>query len=311
MHPAKPSSRSLPPLELIRGFEAAARLSSFTRAAEELFITQSAVSRQVQSLEEQLGTPLFERRNRTIRLTSAGLLLFRSASQALLILTETADRIRHEGAQRSVTISCTFGFASLWLVPRLMEFRELHPDIDIRVAANNRIVDLDRERMEVAVRYCTAELVPAQAPRLFGEEVFPVCSPVLLKRRGKPLKAPADLRHQVMLHHEGAEHHWPTGSWSAWLEAVQLPKLASAGSLRFDQYDQLIQAAIEGQGVALGIGALIKRHLQQGRLVAPFEQKSSSPRGYYLVVAQHAADRAEVAAFANWLMRAARKDART
>lgn len=303
--------RSLPPLELIRGFEAAARLSSFTRAAQELFVTQSAVSRQVQALEEQLGTPLFERRNRTIQLTPAGLLLYRSASQALLMLTDTAARIRQEGAQRSVTISCTFGFASLWLVPRLMEFRELHPDIDIRVAANNKIVDLERERIEVAVRYCTAELVPAQTPRLFGEEVFPVCSPALPKRRGKPLKTPADLRHHVMLHQEGADRHWPTGSWTAWLEAVGLPTLTSTGSLRFDQYDQLIQAAIEGQGVALGIGALVKRHMRQGRLVAPFEQKSSSPRGYYLVVAQHAAGRSEVAAFRTWLMRSARKDART
>lgn len=302
--------RTLPSLELIRGFEAAARLSSFTLAAEELFLTQSAVSRQVQALERHLGTPLFERQHRAIRLTQAGQLLFRSATQALLLLSDTAARIREEGALRSVTISCTFGFASLWLVPRLMAFRDLHPDIDIRVAANNKIIDLERERMEVAVRYCTAELVPAGSPRLFGEEVFPVCSPALLRRRGKPLAEPADLKHQVLLHHANADQDWPTGSWSAWLEAVQLPNLKPAGAFRFDQYDQLIQAAIEGQGVGLGIGALVKRHLQQGRLIAPFTQKSSSPRGYYLVIARHAAERSEVIAFRSWLMRAARNDAR-
>ena len=304
-------SRTLPSLELIRGFEAAARLSSFTRAAEELFITQSAVSRQVQALEEHLGTPLFERHHRTIRLTNAGHLLYRAASQALLLLTDTAARIRQEGSNRSVTVSCTFGFASLWLVPRLMQFRERHPDVDVRIAANNKIVDIDRERMEVAIRYCTADLVPPGTPRLFGEEVFPVCSPSLLERRGKSLLSPPDLERHVLLHHEGADHDWPTGSWSAWLQAVQLPNLKPAGALRFDQYDQLIQAAIDGQGVALGIGALVKRHLRLGRLVAPFTQKSSSPRGYYLVVAQHASGRSEVASFRTWLMRAARRDART
>jgi DNA-binding transcriptional LysR family regulator len=303
--------RTLPSLELIRGFEAAARLSSFTRAAEELFITQSAVSRQVQTLEEHLGTPLFERRHRSIHLTHAGQQLYRAASQALMLLTDTAARIRQEGAHRSITVSCTFGFASLWLVPRLMDFRELHPDVDVRIAANNKIIDLERERMEIAVRYCTADLVPPSTPRLFGEEVFPVCSPELLRRRGKPLLAPPDLERHVLLHHQGADKHWPTGSWSAWLEAVQLPNLNPAGALFFDQYDQLIQAAIDGQGVALGIGALIKRHLRQGRLVAPFEQRSSSPRGYYLVIAQHAAARSEVAAFRSWMMRAARKDARS
>ena len=302
--------RTLPSLELIRGFEAAARLSSFTRAAEELFITQSAVSRQVQALEEHLGTPLFERHHRSIRLTHAGQLLHRAASQSLQLLTDAAARIRQEGEHRSVTVSCTFGFASLWLVPRLMDFRERHPDVDIRIAANNKIIDLERERMEVAVRYCAADRVPSRTPRLFGEEVFPVCSPSLLERRGKSLRSPPDLERHVLLHHEGADQHWPTGAWSVWLEAVQLTNLKPAGALRFDQYDQLIQAAIEGQGVALGIGALVRRHLRQGSLVAPFEQKSSSPRGYFLVVARHAAGRSEVASFRTWLMRAARRDAR-
>jgi DNA-binding transcriptional LysR family regulator len=303
--------RALPSLELIRGFEAAARLSSFTRAAEELFITQSAVSRQVQSLEAHLGVALFERHHRAIRLTQAGVVLYRSATQALLLLGDAAERIRREGASRSVTISCTFGFASLWLVPRLMEFRERHADIDIRVAANNKILDLDRERIEVAVRYCSSELVPPGSAKLFGEEVFPVCSPELPARRGKPLVTPADLRHHVLLHLEGADQHWPTGSWVAWLEAVQMQSLRAGGTLRFDQYDQLIQAAIDGQGVALAVGPLVKRQLQQGRLVAPFEQKSSSPRGYFLVVARHAAERPEVVAFKSWLVSAARKDSRS
>ncbi len=303
-------SRTLPSLELIRGFEAAARLSSFTAAARELFVTQSAVSRQVQALEAHLGVALFERHHRAIRLTDAGRLLHRSATQALLLLTDTAERIRQEGRGRSVTISCTFGFASLWLVPRLAAFRERHADIDIRVAANNSIIDLERERIEIAVRYCAQQLVPVDSVKLFDEEVFPVCSPALLRRRGKLLCAPDDLKHQVLLHHVGAESKWPSGSWTVWLEALQLQRLRPAGALRFDQYDQLIQAAIDGQGVALGVAPLVKRHIREGRLVAPFVQRTTSPRGYHLVVAAHAAARPEVLAFKAWLVRAARRESR-
>lgn len=301
--------RPLPSLDLIRGFEAAARLSSFTLAAQELFITQSAVSRQVQALEEQLGVALFERHHRAIRLTPAGQALQRAASQSLRLLTDTVQRIRQEGVASALTISCTFGFASLWLVPRLMAFREKHPDIDIRVAADNRIVDLEREAMEIAVRYCTADLVPPGSTRLFREEVFPVCSPHMARRRGRPLERPEDLRHHVLLHLEGADQHWPCGSWNAWLEAVGLHDLRAGGALRFNQYDQLIQAAIDGQGIALGVGALVKRAQKERRLVAPFEQRLSSPRGYHLVLSRHAARRPEVLAFRDWLVAAARRDA--
>ena len=300
--------RTLPSLDLIRGFEAAARLLSFTQAAQELFITQSAVSRQVKALEDALGVALFERHHREIRLTDAGQRMFRSATEALRLLTDTAEGIRGAGAAKSVTVSCTMGFASLWLVPRLMDFRDEHAEIDIRIAANNRIIDIDREHIELAVRYGPPDVVPAGAVKLFGEEVFAVCSPALLNKRGKPLATPQDLRHHVLLHSEAADGKWLSGSWAVWLEAMQLRNLQPAGSLRFSHYDQLIQAAIDGQGVALGISPLVKRHLKQGRLVAPFEQRFASPRAYHLIIAKHSRERPEVQAFVAWLTRTAKRD---
>jgi DNA-binding transcriptional LysR family regulator len=294
-------TRPLPPLDLIRGFEAAARQLSFTKAAAELFLTQSAVSRQVQALEDHLGVALFERRHREIRLTDAGQQLYRTATEALRLLTDTAARIRRQGATEAVTVTCSIGFASLWLVPRPMEFRELHPEIDIRIDANNRLVELDRDRVEVAVRYCPKADAPAAALQLFEDEVYAVCSPALLARSDKPLDEPADLRHHVLLHYQGADTHWAPGSWRAKLETLGLHDIDGAGSLHFNQYDQLIQAALEGQGVALGVGPLVRRHLQQGRLVTLFGQRFASPRGYYLLTARHAAARPEVTAFTDWL----------
>jgi LysR family transcriptional regulator, glycine cleavage system transcriptional activator len=301
-------SRALPSLDLIRGFEAAARQLSFTKAAGELFLTQSAVSRQVQALEEHLGVALFERRHREIRLTDAGQQLYRSSVEALRLLTDTAARIRDQGASRAVTVTCSIGFASLWLVPRLMEFREQHPEIDIRIDANNRIVDLDRDRVEVAVRYCPKAEAPAAALQLFEDEVYAVCSPSLLERADRPLAEPADLRHHVLLHYQGADTHWAPGSWHTKLETLGLRDIEGAGSLQFNQYDQLIQAAIEGQGIALGVGPLVRRLIQQGRLVALFGKRFASPRGYYLLAARYAAGRPEVTAFTDWLLATALRE---
>lgn len=301
-------ARDLPSLDLIRGFEAAARRLSFTLAAEELFVTQSAVSRQVKALEDHLGTPLFERHHRAIQLTPAGQALYRAAAEALRVLTDTAAAIRGEAATKSVTVSCSIGFASLWLVPRLMDFRDAHPDIDVRIDANNRILDLERERIEVAVRYCPPQAAPEGATRLLGEEVFPVCAPELLTRPGRALDTPQDLAHHVLLRYGSDDSQFPSGSWTVWFEAMQMRDLKPAGSLRFSQYDQLIQAAVDGQGVALGVGPLVKRYIRQGRLVAPFKERFASPRGYFLIVSRFAEGRPEVRDFTAWLRQAAQQD---
>ncbi len=300
----------MPSLDLIRGFEAAARNLSFTKAAAELFVTQSAVSRQVKALEEQLGVPLFQRRYRAILLTEAGQTLYRAATEAMRLVADGAARIQAPAGGNTVTVSCTNGFASLWLVPRLADFREQHPDIELRISANNLVVDLEREGIEMAIRNCSPAVAPAGAVKLFRvEEVFPVCSPALLKTPGKPLARPEDLRHHVLLHLED-ERALPATAWPMWLEVVQLRNLKPAGALRFSHDEHLIQAALDGQGVALGIGPLVRQHVRQGRLVAPFEQKFASTRGYFLLIAKHAAARPEVKSLAAWLIRRARLDSR-
>lgn len=301
--------RNLPSLDLLRGFEAAARNLSFTRAAEELFVTQSAVSRQVKTIEDHLGVALFARRHRALLLTEAGHDLYRATAQALRQLSDAAAQIRERGAGRTLTVTATIGFASLWLVPRLADFRSQRPDIDIRIAANNRMLDLEREGIEVAIRYCMPKAAPEGAVKLFGEVVLPVCSPKLVTRTA-PLAAPEDLRRHVLLHYERPDGAAPWLSWTVWLETMQLPGLKPVGSLRFSQYDQAIHAAIDGQGVALGTSPLVRQLIKQGRLIAPLEKKFESSRAYYLVISADAANRPEVKDFADWLLRQAKQESR-
>jgi len=166
---AKPrAGPRLPSLDLLKGFEAAARQLSFTRAAEELFLTQSALSRQMQTLEEQIGFALFERRHRELRLTDAGQILQATARNVLDELAQAVAKIRREQKALPLTVSTNQPFASVWLIPRLARFRARHPAIDVFISADNRIVDLERERIDLAVRYCTEAMAPPGAVRLFG-----------------------------------------------------------------------------------------------------------------------------------------------
>ncbi|MBE0624879.1 MAG: transcriptional regulator GcvA [Burkholderiales bacterium] len=301
--------RSLPSLDLLRGFEAAARNLSFTKAAAELFVTQSAVSRQVKTIEEHLGVALFARSHRALRLTEAGHELYRATAQALRELSDAASRIRQRGASRALTVTATIGFSSLWLIPRLTDFRSQRPEADIRISANNTMLDLEREGIEVAIRYCEAKAAPDGAIKLFGEVVLPVCSPNLVTRTA-PLAKPEDLRKHVLLHYERPEGITPWLSWTVWLETIQLGGLKPAGSLRFSQYDQTIRAAIDGQGVALGTSPLVRQMIKQGRLIAPLAKKFESARAYYLVISAQAARRPDVQEFADWLTRQAKEESR-
>jgi DNA-binding transcriptional LysR family regulator len=294
----------LPSLDLLRGFEAAARHLSFTRAADELHLTQSAISRQIKSLEEHLDTALFRRRHRALLLTEPGQLLYRVVADALRRITDATAQLR--APARSFTVSTTISFASLWLVPRLPAFRRAHPDADIRIDANNRLIDLARDGIEVAVRYAPPSLVPADAVRMFGEEVMPVASPALLRRQ--PLRTPADLNNHVLLHYERPDGGAPWLTWNAWLEVMQLPPLTPRGALHLTQYDQVIQAAVDGQGVAIATTPLVKHLIREGRLVAPLKQRAASARAYYVVVAPQAAHRPEVEAFVQWLLAQAAED---
>lgn len=301
-------SRRLASLDLLRGFEATARHLSFTAAAQELFLTQSAVSRQVQALEAQIGVSLFERGHRSIALTEAGHTLLRAVTPALAQVDGAIDRIRQSTGGRAVTLTCTIGFASLWLIPRLAQFRESHPEIDLRISANSRVVDLEREQIDVAIRYVPLPNAPAGGIRLFGEESCPVCSPALVAAGQRPLVRPEDLRHQILLRIDDEHLRRPFAAWEVWLELVNLPDLVPRGTLHFSHYDQLIQAAIAGQGVAIGVFPLVQRLIDEGRLVTPFPEKYASPRAYYAMSSPASAHRPEVRQFIDWLVDEVRRD---
>jgi LysR family glycine cleavage system transcriptional activator len=293
--------RKLPSLDFLKGFEAAGRLLSFTRAADELFVTQSALSRQVQALEAALEAPLFVRRHRALELTPAGAEFHREVTLHLRALAAAADGVRAHLREPGLTLSTTVSFASLWVIPRLSNFRQRHPAVEVYVAADDRLVDLGRGDVDVAVRYLAEAAAPRGAVRLFGERMLPVASPELARRKGARLARPADLARHVLLHLDDPEGRTPWLDWRAWLAANGEPGLKPAGALRFKLYDQVIQAAVGGQGVALGRIPLIAEHLRDGRLVAPFAKRYDTARGYFAVVAPHAAGRPDVADFVAWL----------
>ena len=298
----------LPSLDLIRGFEAAARHMSFTRAAAELHVTQSAVSRQIKTLEDHLGAKLFTRLNRALKLTPEGESLFVTAQAVTRQLEEATARLSARGDDRLLTVTTTVSFAALWLVPRLARFRKVQPGTDVRLAATNDLNNLERDRIDVAIRFMEPRGAPAGAIPLTGEEVFPVCSPGLLIERGRPLKKPADLARHVMLHYDDPAGQWPWLSWNQWLDAFHLRELKPAGIAHYSHYDQLIQAAIEGEGVALGRTPLIRRFLKSGALVAPFQDRIATTREYFIVVAPHAAARPPVRRFVTWLQQEIRRE---
>jgi DNA-binding transcriptional LysR family regulator len=304
----RPRAR-LPSLDLLRGFEAAARHLSFTRAAEEMFLTQSALSRQVIALEGQLGTALFERRHRELRLTAAGQALQVTTKGVLEQIEHAVTRIRRDEAAQPLTVSSNVPFASLWLVPRLSRFRARHPAVDVFISADNRIIDLEREQIARAVRYCSEAMAPHGSPRLFGERLLPVCAPALARDPKRPLKRPEDLARHVLLHIDDDRGRFAWLNWSAWLAAIGIHDLKPAGSLRFSHFDQVMQAALDGQGVALGRVPLINSLLQQRRLVAPFRDKYATTRAYFIVRSAQAANRPGAQAFIDWLIEEARSDA--
>jgi DNA-binding transcriptional LysR family regulator len=302
-------SRAVPSLDLLKGFEAAARHLNFTRAADELYLTQSAVSRQVQTLEERLGVRLFVRQRRGLVLTHEGDRLYRTVHAALREVQDTIDSLAPRTDGQRVTLTSTMAFCSLWLIPRLGEFRRACPEVDVRISANDRVLNLERERIDVSVRYLPAHLAPKGWVRLFDEELVPVCSPALIARTGKPLREPGDLAHYVLLHLEDRDNPSPWLSWSHWLDAVGVHGLRPAGGLSFNYFDQIVRAALAGHGVALGRLPLIHDLLREGGLVAPFGARAPIDRAYFVMQADFARGRSEVSRFVQWLIEAARGDA--
>ncbi|MCC6535419.1 MAG: LysR family transcriptional regulator [Burkholderiales bacterium] len=289
----------LPPLDLLPTFEAAARHLSFTKAGAELFLTQSAVSRQIQALEAALGMRLFERRTRALLLTEAGQVLLRSTQEALQRLDASLRALRSTPELRAVTLTTTPGFASLWLIPKQLRFTNAHPGIDVRTSATNQVIDLARGGVDLAIRYCLQSPRPA-GQRLFGGKVAPVCSPRLIAEAAHPLVEPQDLAHFAVLYLDDPHAGW--FDWNLWFHALGLRDFRPLRRLHFSHYDQMIQAAVNGQGIALGLDPLVRDLVREGKLVAPFRKASVPSRAWYLVRSPAAAGRAEVDAFVAWLL---------
>lgn len=294
--------RRLPSLDFLRGFEAVARRGSFTLAAQELFLTQSALSRQVKALEDALGVALFVRRHRAVALTPAGVTFRHEIGEALRAIATAADRAAQPRVE-ALRVTTTVSFASLWLVPRLPAFRAAHPDTEVYLSANDRTVDLASGEVDVAIRYL-GDNVPGDAVHLFGERLLPVAAPALLRR--VPLRKPADLARHVLLHYDDPEGRLPWLHWPTWLAANAAGAIKPAGSLRFSLYDQLIQAAVGGQGIALGRLPIVQSLLDRRELVAPFAKRFDSRRAFYILVAPQAAGRPDVEAFVAFVVREAR-----
>src|SRR5438477_5096381 len=295
----------MPSLDLLQGFEAAARHLSFTKAGAELFLTQSAVSRQMKELEEQLGVALFHRRHRALGLTDAGQQFYAAAAQVLTTMRTATSRLKAGSGRRPLSVTTTASFAALWLIPRLAGFTRTHPDVDVRITADTRVQDLERDGLDLAIRHGPASLAGPNAVRLFGERVFPVCSPKLLKK--KPLRHPADLKNHCLLQYDDPYGRHPWLHWKTWLEVAGVPELKPAATLSFSGYEQIIPAAVAGHGVALGRSPLVRDLLLSRELVAPFKSSADPARAYFAVAAQDAAGRPEVAAFIEWLKAEAAK----
>ena len=290
----------LPPLDQLEAFEASARHLSFTKAADELALTQSAVSRQIAALEAHYGLPLFRRLHRALRLTDDGQTLRQAVGEVLGRLHEVGGELKRERRAKTVVVTTTPGFAGLWLIPRLAGFTATRPEVDVRISAGYALINLNRDGFDLAVRYQAEDAIEPGARLLFGDSVLPVCSPKLLRDPARPLKLPEDLRHHVLMYLDsgpGADMQ----DWPMWLRAMKLEALKPASVMHFSQFDQLINAAVAGQGVALGRMPLLKQLLRERKLVAPFTKTVASPRSYYLVRSAGAARKPEVQDFATWL----------
>lgn len=289
----------LPSLNGLRAFEAAARHLSFTRAAAELNVTQTAISHLIRRLEQQLGTKLFIRRNRALLLTREGQDYLPPVRSAFDDLRNATARLRRPGHEGLLTVSTTASLATKWLVSRVAAFQEAHPGIDVRITTSPNLVDFRREEVDVAVRYGRGHWPGLKADWLMAEHLFPVCSPALLA--AKPLREPADLANHTLLHTTVSRE-----DWQLWLTAAGLPQsIAKQRGLMFDQGFMAVQAAMQGLGVALGRTHLVEDDIAAGRLVVPFETTLPEDAGYYIVAPAASADMPKIALFRQWLLASA------
>ena len=298
--------RQLPPLNALRAFEAAGRHLSLSKAASELNVTPAAISQQVRSLEEFLGTELFRRLARGLALTDAGHAYLPGLTEGLDRLARATDRVKGHGLGGVLRISVLPSFAFGWLIHRLQDFGKRYPEIDVEVISEIRHVDFMSEPVDCGIRYGTGSFTGLQCELIMTEEVFPVCSHLLLNG-APPLRRVKDLQQHTLIHDAGAKPHEYWLHWHSWLTDLGLSVANAARGPRFFDTTLIVEAAAAGQGVALGRSAVMETHLRDGRLVRPFGISRPSDNAYYFVAPSLTADHPKVVAFRDWLLHEAIK----
>lgn len=293
-----PPRRRLPSMTALMAFEAAARLASFTRAAEELGVTQAAVSRQIHLLEEHFGFPLFIRLHRRIELTERGRLLANASQDAFDSIAATVADISHEAQDNELTISATVAFSHFWLLPRISEFSRKYPEISLRILTQDTMPNVELGEADIAIRFGDGRWVEGQSKALFNDEIFPICSPEFADRI-REIENPRDLLRFPLISNITDEPTW-TG-WSDWFAAfdVEMPK--KIPGLRCSFYTEAIYAALGGQGIALGWWHLVEDLLGHGRLVRLGEFSLKTENAYFSVVPKRRRQTEAVRLFQEWL----------
>ncbi|ULL00611.1 transcriptional regulator GcvA [Bradyrhizobium sp. I71] len=295
----------LPSLNGLRAFEAAARHLSFTLAASELNVTQTAISHQIRRLEEELGIRLFIRQNRALALTPEARDYLPGVRAAFNDLRLATDRLLRKEDDKVLTVSTLASLAAKWLLPRLTDFQEQHPGIDVRITTSTSLVDFQRDNVDAAIRYGRGQWPGVRADWLMADELFPVCSPSLL-RGDKPLRRPEDLRNHPLLHTSNTN----SDDWRLWLTAAGLPvDIARQPGITFDMIFMTIQAAIDGIGVAMGRTSYVQDDIAKGRLVVPFKIALPADAGFYLVAPEGRREAPKLAAFRQWIVAATQNKA--
>ena len=298
-----------PPLNALRVFEAAARHMSFKDAANELNVTPGAVGHQIKALEDYLGTPLFRRFNRNLRLTEAGQACLPEVKEGFVMLSRAVERVKLNQPSASLVVSAAPAFAVKWLVPRLHKFLEAYPETDVRIQTTTRVVDLANEGIDIGIRFGSGNFPGHRADLLFHEEVSPVCSPAL-GRGQHPVLEPADLRSHPLIHLVGEtdDLSWP--DWPAWLQEAKVTGVDPTAGPHFNQTITAVQAAIESQGVALIGYMCIADEISSGQLIKPFGENLSTRTAYsyYVVCPQSKKYKSEVSVFYEWLLSEVEED---
>ena len=297
--------RSLPPVQGLVVFEAAARHLSFTQAARELGTSQPAVSHQVRRLEAHLGVTLFRRLYRGVTLTPEGRQLFDAVETGLGTMMDAVSRIQSPKRHSRIDVATDFGFAAFWLLPRLPAFRARHPAIDVRIVTSQREFDLQADPVDIAIVFGSGKHAHGAATRLFAEEVYPVCSPRHLEEQ-PAIRTAEDLVTRPLLHLE--DDSWVSGggdrwfNWRAWLRAAGIESAPNDPLLSFDNYTLLIQAAIAGQGIALGWASLVDLPIRKGQLVRALDLSFTTHRGYFLLLPTGRTPTPESLLFQDWVL---------